>query len=397
MNYVSFRKKLANGKTNFIRRSANPIYNDEVISKENYTRYSNVIALETYKPLQTTDLEWSEPAKDAFCSNEIIPFIKTVSPTGGSAEYRKTRYNLDWMYSVDGTTWTTYQQTNISFGSEAEFNTQAMVYTFFEEKKRNQDVTFKVKAVFTDKECGVFESNVFSFKVWAETEMPELYIGADSCDSKYISFIVENDSSYYYNWTIGTDSINPVKTDFKEQYRMEFERHPAYIVEDGYSVQGMHKISGCKTPTKFFNVDSLPALHQNEIPTQQNILCYGSDLAIEHSVATGGTGSKSYLWQYSYDNEKWNNANAGKDFFYEDVRSDMYVRGLAFTDICKDTITSESVLYKVADKINAIDVVIEENLCKNQDMVVTLSDTLKSNFNIAVYGIDGNTKVTEIN
>lgn len=397
LNYVSFRKKLANGKTNFIRRSANPIYNDEVISKENYTRYSNVIALETYKLLQTTDLEWSEPAKNAFCSNEIIPFIKTVSPTGGSAEYRKTRYNLDWMYSVDGTTWTTYQQTNISFGSEAEFNTQAMVYTFFEEKKRNQDVTFKVKAVFTDKECGEIESNVFSFKVWAETEMPELYIGADSCDSKYISFIVENDSNYYYNWTIGTDSINPVKTDFKEQYRMEFERHPAYIVEDGYSVQGMHKISGCKTPTKYFNVDSLPALHQNEIPSQQDIICYGSDLTIEHSAATGGTGSKSYLWQYSYDNEKWNNANTGKDFFYEDVRSDMYVRRLAFTDICKDTITSESVLYKVADKVNAIDVIIEENLCKNQDMVVSLSDTLKSNFNIAVYGIDGDTKLTEIN
>ncbi|MCQ2199127.1 MAG: hypothetical protein MJZ19_05340 [Paludibacteraceae bacterium] len=400
LNFATLKNQknaLVSNKVNYIRRTARPIYKDKVVTIEAYIRYSNVIALETYKPLKASSIEWSEPAKDSYCAYERIPNLKVNSPTGGSAEYRQSEYKIDWLYSVDNQNWNTYLNSQIRFGSTSEISADFLADEYFEENDRTKDVTFLVKAVFTDKECGEIETDIFRFKVWAEVQDPELYIGADSCDSKYISFMVENDKDYYYNWTIGTDSINPVKTDFKEQYKMDFERHPAYIVEDGYSVQGMHKISGCKTSVTYFNVDSLPVLQQAELPLQDKILCYGADLDVTHSIATGGTGTKSYLWQYSYDNEKWNDANADKDFFYEDVRSDIYIRRMAYTDICKDTIISKSVLYKVADKINPLSVDIEENLCKNQDMMVNLSDSLTNNYNVVVYQIAKDTiKVTEL-
>ena len=390
LNYATYRRQLDTKKTNFIRRTATPIYNDKEVG-EAYTRYSNVISLETYKTLKASSLAWKEEGKNSYCSDDNVPVITVDAPTGGSAEYKETKYGLDWMYSVDGTNWSLYTSTSVDFGGSSEIYGSGLVYSYFEGKKRNHDVIFYVKAVFKDDECGEVETDPFSFKVWAETVEPSLYIGADSCDSKYISFIVENDTDYYYNWTIGTDSVNPVKTDFKEQYRMEFERHPAYVVESGYTVQGMHKLSGCKTSIVYFNVDSLPELKQDGVAEQDGVLCYGSDLKISHTTATGGTGTKSYLWQYSYDNEKWNDANAGHDFSYEDVRSDMYIRRLAFTDVCPDTIATDAVLYKVADKIEPLKVSIEENMCKNQDMVVTLADSMVGNFNVAVYRLQADT------
>lgn len=390
LNYATYRRRLDTKKTNFIRRTATPIYNDKEVG-EAYTRYSNVISLETYKTLKASSLAWKGEGKNSYCSEERVPSIIADAPTGGSAEYKETKYGLDWMYSVDGTNWIMYTSTYVDFGGTSEISGNGIVYTYFEEKKRNKDVIFYVKAVFKDDECGEVETEPFSFKVWAETEDPALYIGADSCNSKYISFVVENDKDYYYNWTIGTDSVNPVKTDFKEQYTMSFERHPAYIVEEGYTVQGMHKTSGCKTGIVYFNVDSLPELKQDGVAEQNGVLCYGSDLKISHTTATGGTGTKSYLWQYSYDNEKWNDANAGQDFTYEDVRSDMYIRRLAFTDVCPDTIATDAVLYKVADKIDPLKVSIEENMCKNQDMVVTLADSMVGNFNVAVYRLQTDT------
>jgi len=390
LNYATYRRRLDTKKTNFIRRTATPIYNDKEVG-EAYTRYSNVISLETYKTLKASSLAWKGEGKNSYCSEERVPSIIADAPTGGSAEYKETKYGLDWMYSVDGTNWIMYTSTYVDFGGTSEISGNGIVYTYFEEKKRDKDVIFYVKAVFKDDECGEVETEPFSFKVWAETEDPALYIGADSCNSKYISFVVENDKDYYYNWTIGTDSVNPVKTDFKEQYTMSFERHPAYIVEEGYTVQGMHKTSGCKTGIVYFNVDSLPELKQDGVAEQDGVLCYGSDLKISHTTATGGTGTKSYLWQYSYDNEKWNDANAGQDFTYEDVRSDMYIRRLAFTDVCPDTIATDAVLYKVADKIEPLKVSIEENMCKNQDMVVTLADSMVGNFNVAVYRLQTDT------
>ncbi len=396
LKYATYRKVLDPKKTNYIRRTATPIYNEKEVV-ESYTRYSNVISLETYKTLKVSELAWKDEAtKSAFCSEESVPEIITDAPTGGSAEYKKDKYDLTWMYSVDGTNWNEYRNTTIMFGGTSEIYAGGIVYSYFENNNRDKDVTFYVKAVFKDEECGEIESKPFSFKVWAETETPSLYIGADSCDSKYISFIVENKTDYLYNWTIGTDSVNPVKTDFKDKYEMDFERHPAYVVEAGYSVQGMHKVSGCKTSIVNFNVDSLPELQQIAVPAQSSILCYGSDLKIEHGAATGGTGTRSYLWQYSYDNEKWNDATATQNFSYEDVRSDIYVRRLVYTDVCQDTIMTEPVLYKVADKIDPIQVSIEENLCKNQDMVVSL-DSMPGNFNVVVYRLDADTiKETEI-
>lgn len=393
LNYATYRRELDSRKTNFIRRSATPIYNGKEVVDANakYTRYSNVISLEKYKQMKVSELSWKEAgAKTAYCAEENVPVIITESPTGGSAEYKNTSYSLNWMYSVDGTNWHEYRNTSIAFGGTSEVYGSGIVYSYFEDKQRNQDVTFYVKAVFTDAECGVIESDPFSFIVWAKTQDPELYIESDSCNSRFISFAVENKTDYLYKWAAITDTANPLQTDFDTKYKMDFDKNPAYIVSE-YYVQGKHVISGCKTSVIFFDIDSLPSLQQNSVPTQTSLLCFGSDLNIELSTATGGTGIKSYLWQYSYDNEKWNDANTGKDFFYEDVRSDMFVRRLVFTDICKDTITSEPVLYKVADKIEPISVSIEENLCKNQDMIITLTDSIVDNFNVVVYRLEKDT------
>lgn len=396
LNYAAYRRYLDGKKTNFIRRTATPKYNDVVVN-EKYTRYSNVVALERYKALAVSELAWKdEDAKKAYCSKESVSYIVTDAPTGGAGEYKKSSYDLDWMYSVDGTNWEVYSTSSVIFGGTRELYASGIVYSYFEDKKRDKDVTFYVKAVFTDEKCGVIESKPFSFKVWAETEDPALYVESDSCNSRFVSFTVENKTGYLYQWTAVTDSTNPLKTDFDAKYRMDFDRNPAYMATE-YSVQGLHKVSGCKTDIVYFDIDSLPELQQNELAEQSAVLCYGSDLKIEHTAATGGTGTKSYLWQFSYDNEKWNDATATKDFSYEDVRSDIYVRRLVYTDVCPDTITTDAVLYKIADKVEPLKVSIEENMCKNQDMIITLADSMPGNFNVVVYRLSNDTtKETEL-
>jgi dipeptidyl-peptidase-4 len=100
-----------------------------------------------------------------------------------------------------------------------------------------------------------------------------------------------------------------------------------------------------------FNVDSLPDLSQGtlEAPTA---VCYGEDYTVKGGTVVGGNGSKTYTWQYSYDEVEWESLSNQSD---EDLEVIKPKSGISYRRIVSDMCgvdTSNVVHIEVREKID---------------------------------------------
>ena len=143
-----------------------------------------------------------------------------------------------------------------------------------------------------------------------------------------------------------------------------------------YGIQGTSVETGCVTDITYFNLDSMPELKQSELKSLPNI-CYNSNVIIEHDAAVGGSGTKEYQWQYSYDGENFEDeANgASQNLTHKAIKFNTYFRRIA-KDMCQAD-TSNTILVSVNREIpNNIPIEFVDRKCENQNFRAKISDII---------------------
>lgn len=328
--------KLMTGKTTYFRRVAT---NDSA-----RVRYSNVAVLSYYDEMKPGVLSDDQDGKTGYCTGDDLPVISTTEPTGGTFEENGISYT--WKLALNG-------------GDYVELPTRkttldlAFVDTIYNQTF-DKNVTVSVICEYSDGKlgCGTVESEPLNYVLYRRNDAPGIYQDNDSCDANTVVVKVvpeKTEKTYIFGTYVFTENGDSITWE-SEATEKTIQRVSTMIVDE-YGVYSVDQETGCHSETTMFNVDSLPDLSQGtlEAPTA---VCYGEDYTVKGGTVVGGNGSKTYSWQYSYDEVEWETLSNQSD---EDLEVIKPKSGISYRRIVSDMCgvdTSNVVHIEVREKID---------------------------------------------
>ena len=328
--------KLMTGKTTYFRRVAT---NDS-----SRVRYSNVAVLSYYDEMKPGVLSDDQDGKTGYCTGDDLPVISTTEPTGGTFEENGISYT--WKLALNG-------------GDYVELPTRkttldlAFVDTIYNQTF-DKNVTVSVICEYSDGKlgCGTVESEPLNYVLYRRNDAPGIYQDNDSCDANTVVVKVvpeKTEKTYIFGTYVFTENGDSITWE-SEATEKTIQRVSTMIVDE-YGVYSVDQETGCHSETTMFNVDSLPDLSQGtlEAPTA---VCYGEDYTVKGGSVVGGNGSKTYTWQYSYDEVEWETLSNQSD---EDLEVIKPKSGISYRRIVSDMCgvdTSNVVHIEVREKID---------------------------------------------
>lgn len=328
--------KLMTGKTTYFRRVAT---NDS-----SRVRYSNVAVLSYYDEMKPGVLSDDQDGKTGYCTGDDLPVISTTEPTGGTFEENGISYT--WKLALNG-------------GDYVELPTRkttldlAFVDTIYNQTF-DKNVTVSVICEYSDGKlgCGTVESEPLNYVLYRRNDAPGIYQDNDSCDANTVVVKVvpeKTEKTYIFGTYVFTENGDSITWE-SEATEKTIQRVSTMIVDE-YGVYSVDQETGCHSETTMFNVDSLPDLSQGtlEAPTA---VCYGEDYTVKGGTVVGGNGSKTYSWQYSYDEVEWETLSNQSD---EDLEVIKPKSGISYRRIVSDMCgvdTSNVVHIEVREKID---------------------------------------------
>lgn len=341
----------------FVRRVAQNEFGREV--------YSDTVRLGHYTPLSAGNVSFMDNSlKNHFCQYDTVPNIVTTMPIGGVSGDIGYPYKIGWEYSIGGEEYNALY--DVSYSTGDKINMTNILPRFIDNRMIDNQIYFRTQ--FVDDQCGSVYGDPFVITVYQESAAPSLYQEKDSCNANTVTVSVENKVDYTYRWFVLSDSTE-VWSD-NNVFSKVISRNLGPDVTM-YGVEATSIRTGCRSVPIYFNIDSLPRLMQDSLVAPIEPVCYGSDVDITQSEASGGAGEKIYRWQYSYDGfsymDDW--SNDSPNMFLKGVHQDIYVRRIV-SDMCHDD-TTAAVLIKVRKKIS-LDYQLElrDYGCKNGPVLV---------------------------
>ncbi|MBQ8019221.1 MAG: hypothetical protein IJ263_02350 [Paludibacteraceae bacterium] len=196
------------------------------------------------------------------------------------------------------------------------------------------------------------ESEPLNYVLYRRNDAPGIYQDNDSCDANTVVVKVvpeKTEKTYIFGTYVFTENGDSITWE-SEATEKTIQRVSTMIVDE-YGVYSVDQETGCHSETTMFNVDSLPDLSQGilEAPTA---VCYGEDYTVKGGTVVGGNGSKTYTWQYSYDEVEWETLSNQSD---EDLEVIKPKSGISYRRIVSDMCgvdTSNTVHIEVREKID---------------------------------------------
>lgn len=358
-----------NISTYYIRRQASTIDNRVV--------YSDTIQLTFYNELQAGVISLENEEKNSFCHSDSLPFVLSSSPTGGYYDYVGfDGYSYGWEISINNHEYVPVTPLNRTTGRRLDLD-----YCIrFEDKLGidfSQDNHIQIRALYADV-CDTQYSEPLSFTLWAMTHQPSIYQEKDSCESDAVTIKAYDTQNYTYTWVVLDDEKQVTWSYTQDSLKLQ---RVSEIKVTEYGVSGTHKESGCKSDFTYFNIDSLPRLHQDPLEAPVSSLCYNSTITIKGGKVSGGNSSKEFLWEYSYDGISYNSLETSEDLLLKDLKQSLFVRRIVH-DLCSSD-TSNTIFISVREKIepSITDISYPKQVCKGQYYTLKLNplkiDSLK--------------------
>lgn len=328
--------KLMTGKTTYFRRVAT--------NNSSRVRYSNVAVLSYFDEMKPGVLSDDQDGKTGYCSGDDLPVISTTEPTGGTFEENGISYT--WKLSIDG-------------GEYVELSTKKTTLDLaFEDTIYNQtlDKNVKVSVIceYSDGKlgCGTVESEPLDYVLYRRNDAPGIYQDNDSCDAQTVVVKVvpeKIEKTYIFGTFVETENGDSITWE-SEATEKTIKRVTTMIVDE-YGVFSIDNETGCQSETTKFNVDSLPDLNQGVLEAPATV-CYGEDYTVKGGTISGGNGTKTFIWQYSYDDVEWETLSDQSD---EDLEVVKPKYGISYRRIVSDMCgvdTSNAVHIDVREKID---------------------------------------------
>ncbi len=328
--------KLMTGKTTYFRRVAT---NDS-----SRVRYSNVAVLSYFDEMKPGVLSDDQDGKTGYCTGDDLPVISTTEPTGGTFE--ENGINYTWKLSIDG-------------GEYVELSTKKTTLDLaFEDTIYNQTLNKNVKVSviceYSDGKlgCGTVESEPLDYVLYRRNDAPGIYQDNDSCDAQTVVVKVvpeKIEKTYIFGTFVETENGDSITWE-SEATEKTIKRVTTMIVDE-YGVFSIDNETGCQSETTKFNVDSLPDLNQGVLEAPATV-CYGEDYTVKGGTISGGNGTKTFIWQYSYDDVEWETLSDQSD---EDLEVVKPKYGISYRRIVSDMCgvdTSNAVHIDVREKID---------------------------------------------
>lgn len=304
----------------------------------------------------------------AFCESYDLPYVKTTKPQGGHTY--NDDYDYSWQVSVNGGEYITVISTSL--------DSVNLAYLDLDSLNRAQNNNLRIRCVYSDF-CGSVNSNEVDVLLYRTNESPRIYednkCGADtvvvrveseSTEKVYHWFAYDGDGSAIWDWK---------DVDYKKLYRIWETQNG--IVQ--YSVHSVDAETGCSSMPIYFNIDSMPSLVQEQ-PTALNRVCYGEVATIIGGFVSGGSGNRSFQWQYSYDDNVWVNDQNGTlaDYVTSKMTLPRRFRRIVMDDCYSDT--SDVVAIIPMDKVefHKEDLVFEDFKCPLHLIYMKCTDSVSS-------------------
>jgi len=341
------------------------------------TVYSDTITLSHYDEIKGGELSWADGSQVyAFCQDATLPSITTTAPTGGASGYYGLPYQYGWAISTDDTAYTAVG--DISTSTSSTVNPIFALSMLKYDKSVNN--TFYVRAIYKDNYCGMAYSKPLKFIIYRTAEAPSIYQEKDSCNARSVTVTVEDKTNYTYEWRVYNDNDSIVWTD--PNTRGVTSKSLDRVTEYGAKSYGIVAYAnpangGCISSETRFTLDSLPVLSQDSVKSISK-QCYGADFTISQSEAKGGSGSKHYQWQYSYDGKRYSDQNGATaaSLTYKGIKTGTYFRRVV-TDMCQSD-TSNGIRVEVYDSVPLVGVTFADKRCPGQRFNAGISTVLLS-------------------
>lgn len=362
---------LLNGKVTYFRRVA---VNDSL-----RVRFSNVVKMTFYDEIRPGSLSLNTE-KTGFCTYDELPTVISTAPTGGRTD--EDGVNYAWYVNMDKGEY--YECDGFKMNS---FN------LLFEDSlmtaDRSNNILVNVKCRYQDV-CGTAESEPITISLYRDNKIPNIYQDNDSCDALEVNIkVIEDayDKSYFFVAMLDSETAMDSVIWSSETKERTIRRQTTMVV-DQYAVYSVDE-TGCQSDYRYFNIDSLPELQQEEF-SAPDVVCYNEGFTIVGGTAVGGNGEKSYVWQYSYDGNSWEDFinHTGENLEVVNPKVSTYYRRIAL-DMC-DVDTSASILVHVRDevKVSPEDITLYDFKCEGQSFNVNLSQGIKSQQDLDFYSLD---------
>lgn len=328
--------KLKAGKTTYFRRVAT---NDS-----SRVRYSNVAVLSYYKEMKPGELSDDNNGKAGYCSDETLPVISTTKPTGGTFEENGISYT--WKVALDDGEYVELATTRTTLDL-------GIVDTIY---KQTLDKNVKVSVIceYTDGVlgCGTVESEPLDYILYRRNVAPGIYQDNDSCDAQTVAVKVvpeKIEKTYIFGTFVNTENGDSLT--WESEATEKTIRRVTTMIVDEYGVYSIDNETGCHSEYTKFNVDSLPDLSQGSL-VAPSAVCYGESYTVKGGNVVGGNGSKTFTWQYSYDDVEWETLSNQSE---EDLEVVKPKSGISYRRIVSDMCgvdTSNAVHIEVREKID---------------------------------------------
>ena len=374
--------------TYYIRRAATTL--------TQRTCYSDTVELHFYDELVPGEISLSVD-KDKFCPSDSIPSVSSTQPTGGYYGYLDVDgYSYGWEVSLNDGEFITVSKSSPSTGKRLDLE-YIIRYSGLIDLDPSQTNIITVRASYYD-DCYKVYSNSLSFTLWAETYAPSIYQDKESCDADAVTIKAYNTDKYNFTWIVVDDQGQVTWSYTQDSLRLQ--RVSDMNVTE-YAVVGIDKVSGCQTDYTYFNIDSLPALQQQELTPLSHAVCYNDSIIIEGGRVSGGNGDKEFLWQYSYDQEEFNEISWEENLSLSDLKHSLYVRRIVSDKCASDTSNILFIPVKKKIDVNPTDLVFHDYGCPGQIINVDINKERDSEISelhfwkiddvslLGVYNIDG--------
>ncbi|MBQ0155833.1 MAG: hypothetical protein KBT22_04570 [Bacteroidales bacterium] len=328
--------KLMSGKTTYFRRMAT---NDS-----SRVRYSNVAVLSYYDEMKPGVLSDDQDGKTGYCAGDDLPVISTTQPTGGTFEENGVSYT--WKLSINGGEY-------VALSTKKTTLDLAFVDTIYN-LTLDKNVEVSVVCEYSDGKygCGTVQSEPLNYVLYRRNDAPGIYQDNDSCDANTVVVKVvpeKIEKTYIFGTFVETENGDSLTWESVANEKT-IQRVTTMIVDE-YGVYSVDKETGCHSEYTKFNVDSLPDLSQGVLEAPLAV-CYGEDYTVKGGAVVGGNGTKTFTWQYSYDEIEWETLSNQSD---EDLEVIKPKYGISYRRIVSDMCgvdTSNIVHIEVREKID---------------------------------------------
>ncbi len=358
---VNKNVKFLNGKVTYFRRVAT---NDSM-----RVRYSNVVKMTYYDEVKPGVLSLNTD-KIGFCTYDEMPTVISTAPTGGRMD--QDGVNYAWFVSVDRGAYYEYEGYRMNaFNLLFEDSLMSM--------ERSKNILVDIKCQYRDV-CGSVESDPIAFTLYRENRIPDIYQDNDSCDANEVTVKVMEDAydkHYHFVAMINTDTALDSVVWSSEAKERTIRRSTSMVVDE-YAVYSVDE-TGCVSDYKYFNIDSLPPLRQEELVAPK-VVCHKESFTVAGGSAVGGNGEKHYVWQYSYDDFSWEDMlnHNEEDLIVVNPMVSAFYRRIVVDKCAVDTSSAVFVKVREAVDVRRDMLVLNDFKCAGQSFNVKLSDSVKT-------------------